>query len=79
MADEKNVPVLGASWKTTLAGTILALMVVLGAVHAALTGDFSKVDFTQVAQAIGALAAAFGLLSARDNKVTSEAAGAVPK
>lgn len=62
------------SWKTTLAGIGLILSVIGTALAAQFDNDpNTKPDIEIV---IGGLLGGFGLLSARDNKVTSEAAGA---
>lgn len=62
-----------SSWKTTAAG-ILAILIPAGtAAQAALTGGHP--DWAAV---IASVIAGIGLLFARDNKVTSEQAGATP-
>jgi hypothetical protein len=66
------------SWKTTLSGVLGALTVVATAVKLAIDGHLAEVNPVQVLEAVGILAVSFGLMAARDDKVTSESAGAVP-
>ena len=63
-----------SSWRTSIFGTGGLLLVVASALSALFDGDPATMpDWASVA---GAAAACIGLLFARDNKVTSEAAGA---
>lgn len=71
MADNVVTAVVGASWRTNLAGTIGMVAILLAAIKMGLSGDFSHIDFTQVMTAIGGLAVAFGLTQSRDDKVSS--------
>lgn len=65
---------LEGSYRTTLAGIGAIFVAVGGAVTALTDNDPATVpDWTT---AIAAIAAGFGLLTARDNKVTSEQAKA---
>jgi len=62
------------SWRTTVAAVILALAAVFNAAGAMLDDDPStNPNWTVVMAEIGAI---WGFLNARDNKVTSEQAGA---
>lgn len=62
------------SWRTTLAGIGAILVAVGGAITATFDNDPATVaDWTAV---VAACIAGFGLVFARDNKVSSEAAGA---
>lgn len=64
------------SWRTTASGVIAAVIVCLTAVGAIIDGDpATNPDWAGVG---AALVMGYGLFAARDNKVTSEAAGAVP-
>ena len=61
------------SWRTTAAGIGAILVAVGGAITATFDNDPATVaDWTAV---VAACIAGFGLLFARDNKVSSEAAG----
>lgn len=63
-----------ASWRTTAAGIVAILVAVLGAATPLLDTDpATNPDWTSVSAAI---AGGLGLIFARDNKVTSEEAGA---
>ena len=62
---------LGASWKTTLSG-ILTIIATLGHIADSLLNG-KPIDWTI---AMTGLTTGIGLLSARDNKVSSEAVGA---
>jgi hypothetical protein len=77
-AKETIQKVTGVNWRTNAAGTLTLVMVLLGAIKLALDGKLMEVNFLQVMEALGGLAVAFGFFSARDNKVTSEAAGLKP-
>jgi hypothetical protein len=58
------------SWRTTLSG-IAAILITIGeAINAAVSGGDLNVG-----QAVAAVMAGIGLISARDNKVTSEDVG----
>ena len=62
------------SWKTTVSGIGAILAAVGGAMTALFDGNAAtNPDWTAV---IAAVVAGFGLIFARDNKVTSEDAGA---
>jgi hypothetical protein len=62
------------SWRTTVAGIGAMLVAIGGAISATFDNDPATVaDWTAV---IAACIAGFGLLFARDNKVSSEKAGA---
>lgn len=62
------------SWRTTIFGAGGLLVVVANTVSALLDGDpLTNPDWSAVA---GVVSIAIGLFFARDNKVTSEAAGA---
>lgn len=62
-----------ASWRTTVAGIGAMLIAAGGALSATFDNDPSTVaDWTAV---IAAFIAGFGLIFARDNKVSSEGAG----
>ena len=62
-----------ASWRTTAAGIGAMLIAAGGALSATFDNDPSTVaDWTAV---IAAFIAGFGLIFARDNKVSSEGAG----
>lgn len=68
--------VMKGSWKTTVAGVLAALGAVASAAAAYLDGDpATDPDWKLVGVA---LAAAWGLINARDDKVTSEQVGARP-
>ena len=63
-----------ASWRTTTAGIIAIVISVLGAAQTLLDNDpKTNPDWPSL---IAAFTAGAGLLNARDNKVTSEQAGA---
>lgn len=72
MADEVKAL---ASWRTTASGTIAAVLVVLGAVKLGMDGHLQDVSMIQVLEAVSTLAISFGLMAARDNKVSSEQVG----
>ncbi len=60
--------------KTTALGIISILAAILGAAKAFLDGDpTTNIDFTTLTAAVSA---GIGLITARDNNVTSEQAGA---
>ena len=59
------------SWKTTTAGIVAIVAAVTDAVAAVLAGN--PIDYARV---IAAIVAGIGLITARDNGVTSESAGA---
>lgn len=62
------------SWRTTVAGVGAMLVAIGGALSATFDNDpATTADWTAV---IAACIAGFGLLFARDNKVSSEKAGA---
>lgn len=62
------------SWRTTIAGIGAILVAVGGAITATFDNDPATIaDWTAV---VAACIAGFGLVFARDNKVSSEAAGA---
>ena len=61
------------SWRTTLAGVAAAGIAVLAVVQAYFDNDPATVPQWEIA--IGAIIAGVGLIFARDNKVSSEAAG----
>lgn len=63
-----------ASWRTTAAGIAAILTVVGNAIKAYIDNDPSTT--VDLAQLVAGISAGLGLLNARDNKVTSEAAGA---
>lgn len=63
-----------SSWKTTVTGIAALLTVIGGAATALLDGNpATNPDWTLL---IAAVTTAFGLIFARDNKVTSEDVGA---
>jgi hypothetical protein len=65
---------LQGSWKTTMAGVIAIVTAILSAVQLLIDNDpATNPDWTTL---IAAIMAGIGLLFARDNNVTSEAAGA---
>ncbi len=64
---------MNKSWKTTVTGLLTIVVVLAGAVKAYLTGV--AIDYPTV---ISAITAGVGLITARDNNVTSEQAGAKP-
>lgn len=59
------------SWKTTVTGILAIVVALAGAAKAVIAGV--AIDYPTV---ISAITAGVGLISARDNNVTSEAAGA---
>jgi hypothetical protein len=59
------------SWKTTITGIITIITAACGAIMGVVNG--TPVDWTVV---IAAVVSGVGLITARDNKVTSEDAGA---
>lgn len=59
------------SWKTTLTGIGAVLGGIAIGLKAIAVGDFSKLP-----EVIAAVTAGIGLIAARDNSVSSEAAGA---
>lgn len=63
------------SWRTGLAGVLTALVTILPQIVYAIDGDPATITDWNTVVAGGI--AAIGFLAARDNKVTSEAAGAV--
>lgn len=64
------------SWRTTTTGVLAILAALIGAAQALIDGNpATNPDWTSIAAAI---MAGVGLITARDNGVTSEAAGAVP-
>jgi hypothetical protein len=63
--------ILGASWRTTMSG-ILTILAVIGHVAEALLNG-KPIDWTIT---IAGITSGIGLLTARDNKVSSEAVGA---
>lgn len=76
MAEEKKAK---RSWKTTLCGIGALLVVIGGVLKALLDGDPSTVvDWEVVSTGILGGLAGLGLMAARDNKVSSEDAGAKP-
>lgn len=65
---------LSGSWRTTFAGIVLGLTILLGQAGAVLDNDpRTSFSFDQVLAGLAAMGLGF---SARDNGVTSEAAGA---
>lgn len=62
------------SWKTTTGGLIGALTLALPQIQAAIDGNPATVPDWNVL--LGAIAMGIGLMSARDNNVSSEQAGA---
>lgn len=74
--------ILGASWKTSLGG-VIALCAASGALGVALNYQFdgsatTVANWDGVVQAFGLVGAAFGLLNARDNLVSTPQAKAQP-
>lgn len=64
------------SWRTTTAGIIAIIVAVVGAIGAVIDDDpKTNPDYGAVGAAI---MAGLGLITARDNNVTSEDAGAKP-
>lgn len=68
--------VVGKSWRTSTSGTLALVLVVITAVKLGLDGKLAEINFVQVMEALIGLAISFGLIAARDNKVSSEQAGA---
>lgn len=64
---------MNKSWKTTVTGALTILVALIGAAKAMIAG--TPVDYPTV---VTAITAGVGLMTARDNNVTSEAAGAKP-
>lgn len=64
---------IGASWRTSIAGWVCLIAAIATGAKALLDGDPST---SPSIEAIVAAAAGVGLISARDNTVTSKAAGA---
>lgn len=60
------------SWKTTITG----ILTIIVAVTSAALGYFQTGHIPELGAVIAAVTAGVGLLAARDNKVTSEDAGA---
>ena len=65
---------LTSSWRTTFAGVAAAGIALLAVAQAYFDNDPATVPQWEIA--IGAIIAGVGLIFARDNKVSSEAAGA---
>lgn len=65
---------LGASWKTTLSGLAAVLAALAHVADGIANGR--PIDWTVT---IAGLTSGIGLIFARDNKVSSEAAGAIKK
>lgn len=63
---------MSASWRTTSLGVIVIVTTVLAAVKQGLTSGIGSVNFEAT---IAAVSAGFGLINARDNKVSSEQVG----
>jgi hypothetical protein len=63
-----------ASWRTTVTGILAILAAVATVVKAEIDGD--PTTLPDYGTAAAAILAGIGLLAARDNKVTSEQAGA---
>ncbi len=64
------------SWRTTTMGVLAILSALIGAAQALIDGNpATNPDWTTLSAAV---LAGVGLITARDNGVTSEAAGAVP-
>ncbi len=62
-----------ASWRTTTAGILAIVVALCGAASALIDGDpLTNPDLSSLGAAI---IAGIGLMKARDNKVSSEAAG----
>jgi uncharacterized membrane protein YgaE (UPF0421/DUF939 family) len=69
-----DVIVFSGSWRTTAAGIVAGLSLILAQVGNLLDSDpATKFEYTIVAAAVAGIIAA---ISARDNKVSSEEAGA---
>jgi hypothetical protein len=69
----------GKSWRTTVAAVCMSLSVILSNVVAVVDDDpETKIDLPRVMLELGMIAGAVGLAAARDDKVTSEQAGAKP-
>lgn len=69
-----KLPLLGPSWKTSLSGVATILAALAHVADAISNGK--PIDWTVVA---AAFTTGFGLISARDKKVTSEQEGVAPK
>lgn len=69
----KNMNILGPSWRTNLSG-LLTIIATLGHVAESLLNN-KPVDWTI---AMTGFTTGIGLLTARDNKVSSEAVGVAP-
>ena len=66
--------ILKASWKTTVGGVVVFLSLLFGEIEKAFDDDpKTAINFNVIVEAAGLL---FVALSARDNDVTSEKAGA---
>ena len=65
------------SWRTTVCGILTAVAALIPAAKALIDGDpATVVDTNEIMVGIMGLLAAFGFAAARDNKVSSEDAGA---
>ena len=67
---------MGTSWRTTATGVLAILAAIATVLKAELDGDPATI--ADWGTAVAAVFAGIGLLVARDNKVTSEQAGAAP-